>query len=261
MESLSRIAGTPVPIPMLRTLLKQPDIKTIASLGEDNFSSATSLLQLDKDMYVKSILEKVEEENKQEVGFELSIKYPSNLAVFLDILTGDDAYFDRINLETFLHIIFPELDSIVWSPPMGFQLVLVNSRGEKNPVMIMEDNFEEFREDIGECFRIDSGSDTSEYNPLGEEASRIANLIEEAKQKRNQNKPKETTKTSAIGTLCSILATGDGISLLEVLNLTLPQLIIQSSRTIDLKDYTTQITLGAFAGLKDTEISDWRKPV
>ena len=61
--------------------------------------------------------------------------------------------------------------------------------------------------------------------------------------------------------MVSIVSTSDGIVLTEVLKLTFPQLLIQLDRTQRLRQFTTQITLGAFGGLEADDIIDWRNPV
>lgn len=258
MAKLSVIAGIPVPIESLGLEAFQPRIKDIAAMGEQPYFSALGLfIKSNKEDFQKVILEEQGEltfDEQRELEMELNINYGTDFLVFQYLANNIDRA--KQNIESLLYIVFPKLRSIEWMPRIGIQLGL----GDKT-VLMDERAFEEFKEVIETVFDYQSESDKEkEYNPANPLANEIVEKIKKAKERRAaQNGSRKNDSESALADICSILSASSNTSLLDIIELTYPQLVIQHERSSLLLSFTNQIRASAFGGLKAEDIIDWTK--
>lgn len=260
MDKLKRIAGVDVPIPELQIALHQPTLKEIALVGEENFFRVIQLFNsCDPERFKEIMTDGLEGQELAMQKHKIRTEYSNEWQIFCFQVSQSQLL--EVSLKMFLMLLLPDIKNITFlQNPLIIQLTF---NGEKQAVLLNERNFGIFKDTITFLFDTSSEDDKKEeLNPIGEQAERIAAKMREAAEKRrkmNDTGNEEKEDSSALGTMASILATSDGLSINEVLELTFPQLIIQMNRTTLLKSYQTQITMGAFGGLKSEDIVQWQK--
>lgn len=265
MAKLHILAGTPIPVRSMGTIISQPKIREIAAMGEDKYFTVLSLFQkADKEDFKSEILKSEEarikkenpdlvmtEDDKREIEFELDITYPSDFSVFIYLLkTFPDL---KSSFESFLYIIFPNLRKIAWAPTLNLTLA------GKEPMDFTEDMFTEVKDIVLSSLNYRTVEEQrAEFNPANNMASEIAEKIKRAKEKRNTEVSSNSTE-SPLADMSSILASSSNLSIQEVMDMTYPQLVIQYERSSLLLGFVNQIRASAFGGLDPDDIIDWTK--
>lgn len=265
MAKLHILAGTPVPVRSMGTIISQPKIREIAAIGEDKYFTVLSLFQKAnreefKSEILKSEEERIKKENpdlemteddKREIEFELDIAYPSDFSVFIYLLkTFPDL---KSSFESFLYIIFPNLRKIAWVPTLNLTFA-----GEGS-IDFTEDMFAEVKDIVLSSLNYRTAEEQrAEFNPANNMASEIAEKIKRAKEKRNTEVSSNSTE-SPLADMSSILASSSNLSIQEVMDMTYPQLVIQYERSSLLLGFVNQIRASAFGGLDPDDIIDWTK--
>lgn len=265
MAKLHILAGTPIPVRSMGTIISQPKIREIAAIGEDKYFTVLSLFQKAnreefKSEILKSEEERIKKENpdlemteddKREIEFELDIAYPSDFSVFIYLLkTFPDL---KSSFESFLYIIFPNLRKIAWVPTLNLTFA-----GEGS-IDFTEDMFAEVKDIVLSSLNYRTAEEQrAEFNPANNMASEIAEKIKRAKEKRNTEVSSNSTE-SPLADMSSILASSSNLSIQEVMDMTYPQLVIQYERSSLLLGFVNQIRASAFGGLDPDDIIDWTK--
>lgn len=265
MAKLHILAGTPIPVRSMGTIISQPKIREIAAIGEDKYFTVLSLFQKAnreefKSEILKSEEERIKKENpdlemteddKREIEFELDIAYPSDFSVFIYLLkTFPDL---KSSFESFLYIIFPNLRKIAWVPTLNLTFA-----GEGS-IDFTEDMFAEVKDIVLSSLNYRTAEEQrAEFNPANNMASEIAEKIKRAKEKRNTEVSSNSTE-SPLADMSSILASSSNLSIQEVMDMTYPQLVIQYERSSLLLGFVNQIRTSAFGGLDPDDIIDWTK--
>lgn len=266
-NQLRKIAGIPIPVPSIEQTIYQPKIKEIAMFGEEYFFISLGVFAAsDTEEFIAQQLKKIPEEEieqyKVQFNYEKESGFLTNFKVFLKIIESDK-FLENV-IKSFLYLIFPNISNVYLDEAV-FQLSFrEQGKEESKTSLITEVEFEEIKTILEECFSYETEADKEkEFNPANDMAAEIARKMEEAAAKRaiNNGSANKKNEESILSNMASTLATSDGLSLEQVLNLTFPQLFIQTNRTMLLKQYTSQITLGAFGGLDADDIVNWQKPI
>lgn len=255
---LSRVAGVPIPVLGFMESAKQPSINEIAMMGEENFFIATGIFSIsDKEEYIKRMLEDVPPEELGPLTAEINYIIKDDLDVFLKI-AQENKYNEGV-ISSLLYIMFENYSFIDYKN----RTIVFRSENGNKVINLNIENFTELNSVISSIFNNKTKKDEVEdFNPAGDLASQIAEKIKAARSKKAIDEGGSKGKSDSIlGDMVSIVATGDGIPLQEVLKLTFAQLFIQFNRTIMLSQYRTQMTLGAFSGIDSDDITDWTKPL
>lgn len=259
MAKLSVIAGTPVPISSLGMELHQPTIKEIAAIGErEYFSSLGLFMKSDAEEFKRITLEDQKEmtfDEQRELEMELSINFGSDFLVFQYLANTVEGA--KKNVESLFYTIFQRIKGIEWIPRMGIQFKL-----DDHVILLDENSFKELKDTILTVLDYESESEKENgYKAANSLAQEIIDKINKAKEKRQKEGGARNESESALADLCSILASSSNTSLLDVLNLTYPQLVIQHERSSLLLGFTNQIRASVFGGLKSEDIIDWTKSI
>lgn len=258
-NKLSIMAGTPIPLPSLGLLLNQPKIKEIAAMGEDNYFVILSLFErADKTKFKEEIIEEefkdkkdATPDDKRELSFELDIEFPTDYAVFLYLINSIPNL--KINFESFLFLVFLNIIKIE-----VFKKEIIMYDKDNKQYIINNSSFEEFRVVVLSALNYKTEEEKSqEFNPVNEFANEIAKKIDAAKKMRAKQNRNVNKIESPISDMSSMLAASNNISILEIMNFTYPQLLIQYERSALLLNFTNQIRVSAFGGLKSEDIVDW----
>lgn len=264
MDFLTQISGVDVFIPEFGVMGSQPKIIDIAKFGEDNFFNSLSIFAgSDPEFYKERVLSQAPEEEKAPLKIELDYSITSSYVVFSRYCKNK---MEQLLVESLLYLLFPSLRKVNWislsETKIITQLTFEGVGNENNIITLDEKNFEALKTFVKDCSSFESEGDANAGpRPAGEMAQAIADKMAEAAKRRERIYGKKDVKKqdSMIGNLVSILATSDGISVNEVLNMTFIQVLIQLKRTQLFQQYRTQITLGAFGGLDADDIADWQE--
>lgn len=262
MDLLSKLAGTKIYLPTLGTIASQPTIREIAMLGEQTFFDALAIFSASTpEVYKAQILKSIPEEEKAKVEAELNYSIQSGLDVFSKYCL---ARREQLSVESYLYLILADLRTVKWVKlsPTKITIQLIFALGEEKKVITLNEAiFDELQDFVKESTSYQTQEDAEKaLKPAGKLAQAIADKMAAAALRREKiyGKKKSQEGESSIGTMCSILATSDGIPITEVLKLTFLQVLIQLNRTQLFQQYRTQMTLSAFAGIDADDIINWQ---
>ncbi len=254
--SLALLAGTPIPFPEMEIEFVQPRIKDIAKMGEDNFYIVLNVFNTTKESIIDQMNKKYAQD-KEALDFILGdLQFKTRFQIVREILDRDDD--TKSHLASFLYICFPALSKVFIDKDA---MIMTIKKEEGNKMVVVSDElYDELASMVNSIFGSDDLNKSS-FNPANDKAAEIAAKIQKRRNIVAKEQGLDNKKTSSLATAVSILSTTDKIPLMEVLNYTLPQLAYQVERSKQFVGYNTQITLGAFSGLKDVEIADWSKAI
>lgn len=254
--SLSLLAGSPFPLPGFGLALTQPSVKEISFMGEVSFYHSLAILNTSKDKYQEQ-MEKTYADKPEELEFlREKLMFLTDYSLTLELLESNPEM--KMNFQSLLYLIVPNMSKCFMDDRT---MILTIRDGEKPRQIIVNDElFKELRDGIEKMFQSDS-INKNDFNPVNDKAAQIAEKIRKRRSIVAHETGKDGQKTSALATAVSIISTADGIPLHEVLEYTVPQLFFQLERSKKYNEYKTQITLGAFSGLKDVEISEWMETI
>lgn len=262
MDKFKVFAGAPLPLPSLGLEVHQPRLREIAEVGEAEYFSAASLfINSDKEEFKKTIVdehfkevENVTEDDRREFAFDLDIEFAHDIDVFLYLVYSIESM--RSSMTAFLYTIFPQVRGV----EIGRKAIKLTIAGDRE-ALIDNKVFPTLRDVVDEALLYRAEEDREEeYVPANALAESIAEKMRRAKERRKVSSSSTSTE-SPLSDMASILATSDGLSIVEVLNLTYPQLIIQHGRSSLLLGFMNQITMGAFGGLDPENLIEWTKPL
>lgn len=247
-DKLALLTGVNIPIPTMQMELKQPTIKEIAKIGEEEFFSALGYCLVTKEDFLKAAEDRTEEEKAQ---LRAELEFLTDLDVVLASISGSPETIQ--NLKNFLLLLFPGLKKISISE--GF---VTGVRMDGTDFLINSEMFKEISSAVSKLFSMPE-SNSSKLNPVGDKAKAIAAKIEARRKKLAQKNAGGEIGGSALASAMSVLSTASGISVREIAEYTIPQLFTQVDRANKFIAYQDQISLGAFGGLKDVELVDWKE--
>ena len=248
-------SGCPIPVPSMGLELYQPTIKDIARFGEENFSTVLSLVNYTKEDYLNHAKKSFENEPDKIEAVRNELTFMTDFQLILE--TANETTEMQSLFTSSLYLLIPIAKKVVIEERRFLTISFAN---DKPALFMTDDMFLDLREAIVDMFLLDEKSKAG-FNPANDKAAQIAKKLEDRHKKLAKMRGEHEKETSALATAASIVSSIDGVSLLEVYGYTLPQLVHQLDRSEKYVYYKTQITLGAFAGLKDVEISDWRESI
>lgn len=251
-DTLKMIAGSPLPIPSLGLEIHQPTIREVALLGEKELFQVYSLLTMTKEKYLEVITKKTNNDPEIVMSVKNSLMFMDDFQVILETAMQDSGLY--ANFVGFFYIIFPKARKITATE--RFLMISWQKETGREETIISGKEFSEMVPVFTKMFETE-GSQKEDFNPVNEQAAEIAAKIQARRKRLAREKGTDGEEKSALSTAISVLATADGLSLDTILNYTIPQVYYQLERTKKYNEYQSQITLGAFGGLKDIEIADW----
>lgn len=248
-------SGCPVPIPSMGLELYQPTIRDIARFGEDNFSTVLSLVSYSKEDYIEHAETAYKNEPEKIESVKNELMFMTDFQLILE--TANESSEMQSIFTSFLYLLIPIAKKIVIEEK---RFLTISFNNGKEALFMTDSMFAELKEAILDMFLLREQKKAG-FNPANDKAAQIAKKLEDRRNKLARMRGEVDKNTSSLATAASIVSSIDGVSLVEVYKYTLPQLIHQLDRSEKYVYYKTQITLGAFAGLKDVEISDWRESI
>lgn len=202
MNELLLLSGNDIPFYTAKVNIRQPKIKDIALIGEENFFVGCHLLNFSKDL--------LKEEDK------VSLSDLHDFDILMSILHEQQAEISRLNVLMLLTLMFPD-HKVQINPQKGIILTKENEES-----IINKENYEEFRNFIREMYRLDKlkGDD---YKPANKRAEEIMEKMRKGREKVAAAKG-ETGAGSIFSRYISILAVGLNMEIQSLLENTVYQI-------------------------------------
>lgn len=199
---LAMMCGADLPVPQCQLVVHQPTIKEISLIGEKNYFTGAQCLTLNKSMFVV--------EGKNVLG-ELN-----NFQIFMMVMGEKEAKEKKNATIQTLQLICPNYKT-VFTPR---SLVLMSP---DHSITIDENNFDDFQDVLRLVFCSKNGPmDQQSFNPQGSKAQEIAQKLMRGRDRIA--KEKGGSNSSVLSQYVSILSIGLGISVLDLINLTMFQI-------------------------------------
>ena len=110
---------------------------------------------------------------------------------------------------------------------------LVFTKDEEKFLVLNEENFKLFQNIVKQITGLSKFfSDEEDYNPVGQKAKEIAEKLKKGRQKVAQIKAKEQSNVSFLGNYMTILTAGCHLSINDLNDMTIPQIIMTAERFI-----------------------------
>lgn len=245
LDRLLLLSGNDIPFPEAQISIHHPTIKEIAWVGEESFFNGYQTLNISKNLL--SEVDKVD------------LDKLTNFDILIAILGEHNAVMqkNRACVKMVLALLFPQYQISIKRDAIELQL-----ENSDDIHRLTKDNFDEFQSVIQQLFSLEEADGIQkDYNPEGEMSKRIAEKLKKRHQKLAEMKQSDTDAIDIIGRYSSILAIGSNLSLTDVLNYTLYQLLDQIKRLTLKTDYEiyVQAKMAGAKDLKDPE--DWMKDI
>lgn len=245
LDRLLLLSGNDIPFPEAQISIHHPTIKEIAWVGEESFFNGYQTLNISKNLL--SEVDKVD------------LDKLTNFDILIAILGEHNAVMqkNRACVKMVLALLFPQYQISIKRDAIELQL-----ENSDDIHRLTKDNFDEFQSVIQQLFSLEEADGIQkDYNPEGEMSKRIADKLKKRHQKLAEMKQSDTDAIDIIGRYSSILAIGSHLSLTDVLNYTLYQLLDQIKRLTLKTDYEiyVQAKMAGAKDLKDPE--DWMKDI
>lgn len=199
------LTGADVLVKSCNIIVRQPIVKEVLQVGEDDFLLAVQFLSRTREFF----------EEMREGNLELSSM--SDFQILLVMYSNDIAL--KQSLDLFFELVFPKYNVVLTETSIDFlELDSKKILGRVNPF-----NFEELQIVLKELF-IPYTQDKENYNPANDAAKDIVNKIKAGQAKRAKLRGKDETPQSLLGSFCSILSIGLQLDLNILLSYTLFQL-------------------------------------
>lgn len=245
LDRLLLLSGNDIPFPEAQISIHHPTIKEIAWVGEESFFNGYQTLNISKNLL--SEVDKVD------------LDKLTNFDILIAILGEHNAVMqkNRACVKMVLALLFPQYQISIKRDAIELQL-----ENSDDIHRLTKDNFDEFQSVIQQLFSLEEADGIQkDYNPEGEMSKRIAEKLKKRHQKLAEMKQSDADAIDIIGRYSSILAIGSNLSLTDVLNYTLYQLLDQIKRLTLKTDYEiyVQAKMAGAKDLKDPE--DWMKDI
>ena len=245
LDRLLLLSGNDIPFPMAQVTIHHPTIKEIAWIGEENFFSGYQTLNISKNLL--SEVDKVD------------LDKLTNFDILIAILGEHNAVMqkNRACVIMVLALLFPQYQISLKRDAIELQL-----ENSDEVHRLTKNNFDEFQSILKQLFSLEEADGIQQdFNPEGEMSKKIAEKLKKRHQKLAEMSKSDSESLNIIGRYSSILAIGSQLSLTDVLNYTLYQLLDQVKRLTLKTDYEIYIQ-AKMAGAKDLkDPEDWMKDI
>lgn len=234
---LAMICGTDIPIPELQLTVHQPRLKEISLIGEQDFFTGVQCLCINKNLFVQA---------------ESDLESTTNFQIFLTIMSEKTAVDKKAAVQQVMMLLLPEYKVLFTPRAMVLQ--------GPSAITIDESNFELLQDAIGLICCVKSGPmDQQTFNPADERAREIAQKLMRGRER--VAKQKGTTESSTFSQYISTLTIGLGISLQELIELTMFQLYDLVERYMLYINWDLDIKSRLAGGKPEGQPENWMKDI
>ena len=243
MDEILLLSGNDIPIRNINLLLHPPTIKEIAYIGEEVFFSGCEFLRFSKNNL------STEDKNR--------LENISNFEIIMSMMREKNPSVQKSKTCALmvLSLLFPTYKIQVNKTKMEITLTQ-----DDLEVTLNKENYDEFVKVLNEILCLGGSENSSDYNPSGQLARKIADKLRDRHAKLAAQ-GKENQKVAILSRYVSVLAVGENKDMNSLLNYTIYQLFDEFKR-FQLK-LNWDINLQArMAGAKDLqEVDDWMEDI
>ena len=243
-NELLLLSGNDVPFVEGQLIIHQPTLKEIAFLGEEVFFTGCELLKFSKEI--------LSPEDK------INLAQYSDFHIFMIMMTDKNAA-SKFNVDCakmVLDLIFPKY--VINFTEVG--IVFASKENKQQFGILNTDNFDAFKDILKAMFCLEKTSSSTDYNPEGDLAEKIAEKFRKRNQKLAEAKGKPK-KVAIFSRYVSILAVGEKKDINSFMNYTVYQLYDEFQR-FELKMASDIFFKARLAGAQDMkQPEDWMKDI
>ena len=238
MDTLALMTGIDIPVPELQLAIHQPTIKEISMIGERDFFIGAQTLCLNKTLYIQD---------------ENLLSQTTNFQIFMTMMQNKESVIAKACVLKVFGLILPNVN-VIFTP----RAVMLNF--EEHSVSIDEGNFEMLQSILNAVFCLkESGQEA--FNPVNEDAKRIAEKLMKGRQRVAAQRAKEGGD-SIFTQYLSILTIGlESMGLNDLMNLTMFQLYDLVERYMLYSNWDLDVRQRLAGGKPDSEPENWMKPI
>ena len=235
MNKLILLSGNDFPIEQLHLLIHPPTIKEIGLIGEDKFFSGCEVLRFTKN--------KLTTEDKNH------LENISNFDIIMSIMREKNPKMQesKANALLVLSLLFPTYEVSIDTNRIKFV------QGDLT-FYIDSSNYDCFVSVLNELLGLDGSETTSDYNPSGTLASKIADKLRDRHAKLTKQ-GKEGQETAILSRYISILAVGENKDMNTLLSYTCFQIFDEFER-FQLKEDFEHQRASLLAGAKKEDVGE-----
>lgn len=241
-NELLLLSGNDIPFVEASVTIHQPTLKEIAYIGEETFFTGCELLKFSKDI--------LSSEDK------INLAQYDDFHIFMTMMI-DKNPLTKHNVESaqlVLSLMFP-LYQISYT-----EVGIVFTKDEQFCGVLNDTNFNTFKEILKAMFYLDKTSSSTDYNPEGDLAEKIAEKFKKRNQKLAEAKAKPK-KVAIFSRYVSILAVGTQKDMNSFMDYTVYQLYDEFER-YELKMAYDIFFKARLAGAQDMkQPEDWMKDI
>lgn len=237
------MAGIDIPIPELQLTIHVPVIKEIALMGETKFFMAVQYLCLDKESLIQD---------------ETLLSSLTNFQVLMKVLEQSQDKDKKNAVIMLLTLLFPD-----YIPVITRNSIILTKQGEKQPLLIDDNNFDIFQSVLKEILCVNSlfqGNNVI-YNPANDRAKEIAEKLMRGRRKVAEIKSKGNNE-SVLTRYISILTIGSNtMSLEDCLNLNMFQIFDLMERYNAFIEWDVDLRVRLAGGKPDKPVESWMRDI
>lgn len=237
---LALMAGSDIPIPECQITLKQPSIKDISFLGENDFFIGVQCLCLHKSMFVED---------------KVALSDINNFQIFMTMMMDKSTADKKASVQQLLTLLFPKYKVLMTPRSILFQ------SDDGGSQIVDETNFEAFQDTLRMVFCANTGPmDQQAFNPANDKAREIAQKLMRGRQRVAAQK--DGGSHSTFSRYLSILSIGlNSMSLHDLINCTMYQLYDLLERYILHINWDLNIRTRLAGGKPESQPEDWMKNI
>ena len=236
---LALMCGTDFPVPECQLTIHQPRIKEIALIGETDFFSGIQCLCLNKTMFVQD---------------ESLLETTNNFQIFMTVMSEKEAIEKKVAVQQVCTLMFPQFKVVFTPRSMLFM-------GDGQTITIDENNFEFLQAAITSICCLKTGPmDQQSFNPVNEQAKKIADKLMRGRQRVAAQKGE--SNTSLFSQYLSTITVGiNSMSLQDAMDLTMFQLYDLVERYMLYLNWDMDIRSRLAGAKPDSQPENWMKNI
>ena len=236
-NELLLLSSNDIPFLEAQVNIHQPTLSEISLIGEESFFSGCQFLNFSKS--ILNVEDKTDLEDR------------SDFEIFMSIMCSSEKLDYKNNAMMVLTLLFPTSQIKL----MPNELVLMNKNGLSR---INNTNFDAFKDIIVSMFGLNDLDTGGGYNPADSRASKIAEKLQKAKNRKAQDGPH---KVAILSRYVSILTVGEQKDINDFMHYTVFQLKDEFKR-YQMKQSFDMYVQAKMAGAKDLdEVDNWMEDI
>ena len=238
-NELLYLSGNDIPFQAARLIIHQPTIKEIAYIGEKNFFIGCQFLNFSKEKNLQ---------DKDKILLEES----NNFKILMTMIRQDNVMAKeyKVCMTMVLALIFPDYQ-------IDFLPLSIRLLKDKESFFFFFNNFEEFKTILQNMFCLQTGKNSSSYNPGGPQAAALVKKFQQRAKKLAKLKGESEDEINILSEYISILSVGQQKNMNQLLQYTVYQLQNEMRRFRMKTSYDIYIQARMAGAQNLQEVKNW----